>query len=242
MQTFGEWVISGGQESSLSSSADVEAVVAFKVEVGGNQFVAKYAVTFEAAVDRALAASGDLHELIRMAALQDLEGRLAAGSIDGAEEARESVRFFGTQDADYLVALAAGAKQCLWMIDTEPRGHDCGANHVSSGPQTSLPICRACDLPDARLICECLAHPMVGFDPESKGTRRKLLSAMCDAGQEIGLGGDCRPGGRGCWRQRGTQAVLLPAVEADAARKLVDEIDHLCRVYREFYREADANL
>jgi hypothetical protein len=76
---------------------------------------------------------------------------------------------------------------------------------------TSRPLCRACALPPAEMLCSHLLHPQVTTMPAAGGIKsREVVTALCDRDRsEVEEPAGCAAGLHSCW-QRLIQIQLAP--------------------------------
>lgn len=130
--------------------------------------------------------------------------------------------------SEELAALAdARGKQCAFQTPSAP-GLFCTADRDGLG-RTSTPICAACQLPDDRLRCTALVHPVVSELETMGHIARSPSSALCDAGHQdrVGDTSGCVAGGNGCWHKDLVLSASSAGIDPDAPRRLIDELKHL---------------
>lgn len=97
---------------------------------------------------------------------------------------------------------------------------------------TSMPVCQACALPAAELICSHLVHPEVVATETFESWSRLLGPALCEKGRpEIQHPEDCRPNGHECWER----VMAIGPSEIDEAlppMALPEAFDYLDAIWR----------
>ncbi len=131
-----------------------------------------------------------------------------------------------TEDVDQFLAIVVGDKTCAYQqadgpdlfclaaAENDPTVvGQLGRRRVAP---TSRPLCAACQMPDAALVCSQLSHPEVIGDSGAAGQlERALVGAMCNLGRdEVGQPGGCRPDGHQCWQRRARLDLEAPPAAA----------------------------
>lgn len=119
-------------------------------------------------------------------------------------------------------------KRCAFQTGS-PAGLLCQVDSSGVPGKTSRPVCAACSLPDDRLRCTALQHPVVVASSDRKVLRRFPQEGLCDAGHQdrVGNTSDCRPGGNPCWRADLIIASSVAEPVVNAPELLIDEVKHL---------------
>jgi hypothetical protein len=163
-----------------------------------------------------------------------LEAQFRSGAP--AEDENGRVRFPITTDMQEQLEAVVRHKSCRWQRRTPP-GLVCDATPLGEDARTTKPACAACTIPDDRVICRHLVHPDVrGWQGMGTGLGRDVHGVFCEAGQDIGAGAECVPGGKPCWER--VVADPTPAVgepPPDVAERSADEVDYFRLVYRDRY-------
>jgi hypothetical protein len=218
----------------LGAGRDVLPGVLFRVDHGGSTTYFGCTMTRDAAVGFRDLSGDDVEAILIAAGLDELERRLQAGLFPPEDNDLADVVFTSDQ-YEQLKTFADREKLCLWQ-ERLVRGWICNATLAGRDSRTTAQLCAGCGIPDARLICRHLAHPEVEPVSVDQGlVGRRPQSAMCNVGNDPGIGADCRPGGLACWERQAEVGEALPAPPPDVARLASDEIDFLGLVYRDLY-------
>lgn len=178
-------------------------------------------------------------DLVRIAALDDIERRLRAGTLPPQDGSSTVEIVYGSDQVAALQAIGQREKECEWQV-REPRNWQCRATSDFTQPQASRAMCANCDIPDARIICTHLVHPQVAFIQTfgTAGTRQSV-GAICDVGHDAGDGSRCRVArGMQCWRRQVDAPTVTRDIPPDPARAVADELDYLRLVFRDRYHVA----
>jgi hypothetical protein len=176
-------------------------------------------------------------ELVRVAAIEEIEQRLRAGTLPADDGSTTVEILYDSSQVSVLRAVAQRDKECLWQL-REPRNWQCRATSDRTRPEAARAMCANCDIPDARVICTHLVHPQVAF-LQALGTAgmRQSVGAQCDLGHDAGDGARCRVArGMSCWRRHVDAPTLRLAVPPNPAAAVADELDYLRLVFRDRYR------
>ena len=180
----------------------------------------------------------DVAALLRRAALEEIEARLAAGFFprDWGSAGVRTTLTYDSEDVPALEALLDVRKDCLWLEAVEPRGHVCAATQPDSDPGTTPALCDACSVPERALVCEALVFPEVLGDKDFSGRSRLVTDVQCEADKDISdYGTDCIPGGKACWHRSITTGRPTPPPDSGAPSRVVDEIGYLRLVYADAF-------
>jgi hypothetical protein len=179
----------------------------------------------------------DVMALLRQAALEEIEARLAAGFYprDWDSAGVRTTLTYDTEEVPVLEALLDIPKGCLWLEAAEPRGHVCTATRPGGFMETTPALCGACEMPDTSLVCEALVFPEVDASLDSEGRSRHIMDVQCEADQSIGRGAGCVPGGKECWRRSITTGRPTSHSDSSAPRRVLDEIGYLRLVYADAF-------
>jgi hypothetical protein len=149
-----------------------------------------------------------IHEFMMRYALGRLEEELGApgGRVALFGEQNAITWQIGGDELDDVLNSTIENKKCVYRHRV---GRDllCGASSNEDADKigaiklqvvapTSVPVCNECQLPDGRVLCSNLSHPVVAGHQRG----RMLFGAWCNAGRpDIADASRCRAGGHACW-------------------------------------------
>jgi hypothetical protein len=141
-------------------------------------------------------------------------------------------------EVDELLALIDATKACTHQ---QAEGPDLLCLAASSEDETAIgaagwhrvaptsrPLCAACQMPDAAVVCSHLSHPeVVGLRAMSGQVRRQLAGALCNLGRtEINQPSGCHAHGHRCWqRVVGLEVAAPAATHPRALAEILDALD-----------------
>lgn len=180
----------------------------------------------------------DWSSVLSIALLDEIEGRLEAGILALKPGLHRSEYAPGSEGL--LLQIAKGVKTCEWQRPTEPRGKLCAATAGQPEP-TTTPLCATCEMPDSRLVCSALVHPVTKLNPGIgcyvdepivTDPSRNIEDAFCEMHLQLQSWAECRPwSGKECWHRVVMTGLPVPAPDDLAPRRAVDEIGYLRLVY-----------
>jgi hypothetical protein len=175
-------------------------------------------------------------DLVRVAAIEEIEQRLRAGTLPPDDGSTTVEILYGSQHVPMLQTIGQREKECLWQV-REPRNWQCRATSDPTHPEASRAVCANCDIPDARIICAHLVHPQVAFlQTFGSAGMRQSVGAQCDVGNDAGDGARCRVArGMSCWRRHVHPPAAQHAIPPNPAGAVADELDYLRLVFRDRY-------
>jgi hypothetical protein len=212
---------------------DVFPGVRFAIERSGSTFYFAFTISGSAVAGFRHQGNEWIVDLLTKTGLEELERRLRSG-VYPPEQGDYDEAIFTSDQYELLQAIADREKNCLWQ-ERHPRGWICKATRAGEDERTTPKLCAACEIPDARLICDQLVFPEVRVLTPHENLKRVAVRALCNIGNDPTNGALCRPGGLPCWERRLDVGPSLPDPPADVARLAADEIDYLELVYRDRY-------
>jgi hypothetical protein len=168
------------------------------------------------------------------AGLDELERRLRAGIYPLEDRDSTDDMLFTSEQYDQLRAIVDRDKDRVWQERLE-RGWICTATRLGGDERTTAPLCGGCPIPDRRILCAQLMHPVIdGLGKGRTKVRAVVESPLCNIGKDPD-GSKCHLGGLDCARRIVGTDRAIPEPPADIARRAADEVDFFSLVYRERY-------
>jgi hypothetical protein len=203
-----------------------------------------------ARVARSAMMSGSLADInwprfLTLAVLEETEAGLIAGAMPDGQDVTLDLSY-DWDDAEYILNLAGGLKQCEWRRPAESRGSVCTAAKPSDPEPTTQALCQFCELPDSRFVCSGLVHPVVKYSggvgvyvdggegaPSEPG--RYIEEAYCEVSVAGGAWSGCVPWQRDCWYRMVETGRTPPRADESSPRRLIDEIPYLRLTYADHF-------
>lgn len=190
----------------------------------------------------------DWEEVLSMVAIDQIERTLLADALDWSINPYR----WEVSDEETILNVDRVSKLCDMRLPAKPRGFLCAATETGDPEPTTLPLCMTCDMPDARLVCSGLVHPVTTLSKadadtlslsgnsataaDNVGFKRSVTRAFCEAHPESQDWKKCRPWLRGCWYRIVDTSEAAPSPDSAAPRRIVDEVGYLRLVYADRFR------
>lgn len=189
----------------------------------------------------------DWPEALSMVAIGQIERMLLADALDFSP----TLHRWQVDDEETILSVVRASKRCDMRRPAKTRGLLCTATATGNPEPTTLPLCETCDVPDARVVCSGLVHPVTVHSPGgvilatfpdnapadtvSVSSRRSIASAFCEVHLEPQKWDECHPWGRDCWYRIVDTREDTPPADSGAPRRIVDEVAYLRLVYADHF-------